>query len=395
MNWLIGDKTASIDIDSRISIISMVVLSVIGPCVFILQPGYVQGLVQYLGFDEIQAGYIASTEMFGVAASTIVMVLISAKFNWRMLAAFCLGLSSIGNLLSLSVTDFDTPRATRFITGLGSGGVISLGFTMMGLTQKADRNFGYAITWVLIYGALGLLVMPTAFESIGMDGVLIFFAVFCLSGMYFVRFLPTGKRENEVDSAYGTIDYTITIKVTCLVAIFLYNIAIGITWAYLFLLGLEANISEQGVANVLTISQFLGIAGAFIAVILQLKIGRIIPLMVGLLGGGLSVYFLVGVVDYFYYSAGVYLFNLLWNLSMPYLLATLADFDRTALIVTWGVAMQMIGTAIGPSVAAYILSLSNYDNVYLVATVLFIFSALLLLPGLLAQKKVNMQALRQ
>ena len=80
---------------------------------------------------------------------------------------------------------------------------------------------------------------------------------------------------------------------------------------------------------------------------------------------------------------------------MPYLLATLVDFDRTARIVTWGVSMQMVGTAIGPSVAAYILSLSNYDNVYLVATVLFIFSALLLLPGLLAQKKVNMQALRQ
>ena len=395
MNWLTGDKTASIDIDSRISIISMVVLSVIGPCVFILQPGYVQGLVQYLGFDEIQAGYIASTEMFGVAASTIVMVLISAKFNWRMLAAFCLGLSSIGNLLSLSVTDFDTLRITRFITGLGSGGVISLGFMMMGLTQKADRNFGYAITWVLIYGALGLLVMPTAFESIGMDGVLIFFALFCLSGIYFIRFLPTGKREKKVDSVVDAADYTPIIKGTSLAAILLYNIAIGITWAYLFLLGLEANISEQGVANVLTISQFLGIAGAFIAVILQLKIGRIIPLMVGLLGGGLSVYFLVGVVDYFYYSAGVYLFNLLWNLSMPYLLATLADFDRTARIVTWGVAMQMIGTAIGPSVAAYILSLSNYDNVYMVATVLFIVSALLLLPGLLAQKKVNMQAASQ
>ena len=395
MNWLTGDKTASIDIDSRISIVSMVVLSVIGPCVFILQPGYVQGLVQYLGFDEIQAGYIASTEMFGVAASTIFMVLISAKFNWRMLAAFCLGLSSIGNLLSLSVTDFDTLRITRFITGLGSGGVISLGFTMMGLTQKVDRNFGYAITWVLIYGALGLLVMPTAFESIGMDGVLIFFALFCLSGIYFIRFLPTGKREKKVDSVVDAADYTPIIKGTSLAAILLYNIAIGITWAYLFLLGLEANISEQGVANVLTISQFLGIAGAFIAVILQVKIGRVIPLMVGLLGGGLSVYFLVGVVDYFYYSAGVYLFNLLWNLSMPYLLATLADFDRTARIVTWGVAMQMIGTAIGPSVAAYILNLSNYDNVYMIATVLFIVSALLLLPGLLAQKKVNMQAASQ
>ena len=37
---------------------------------------------------------------------------------------------------------------------------------------------------------------------------------------------------------------------------------------------------------------------------------------------------------------------------------------------------------------------SDYDNVYLVATALFVMSALLLLPGLLAQKKVNIQAVR-
>ena len=64
-----------------------------------------------------------------------------------------------------------------------------------------------------------------------------------------------------------------------LLAVLVYNTSIGIVWAYMFLLGLEAGIAEQSVANVLTISQFLGIAGAFVAVLLQLRIGRIIPLL--------------------------------------------------------------------------------------------------------------------
>ena len=385
MNWLLGETNQAVDINARISIVAIVFLSVIGPCVFILQPGYVQGLVEYLRFNDVQAGYIASGEMFGVAACTIIMVFLSQKYNWRGLVAICLGICTLGNLLSVSVTDFETLLLMRFITGLGSGGVISLGFTMMGLTQKADRNFGFVITWVLIYGAFGLWAMPSAYNLVGMNGVLIFFAIFCLSGFYFLRFLPIGGHQDSTTPNTDAPKYAWRIKGISLLAILVYNIAIGITWAYLFLLGLEASIQEQTVANVLTISQFLGIAGAFIAVLLQLRIGRTIPLMIGLLGGAISVYCLVGEIDYLLFSGGVYLFNLLWNLSMPYLLATLADFDPTARMVTWGVSMQMVGTAAGPSVAALILSSSDYDSVYLTAAVLFVASAFLLLPGLRAQ----------
>jgi len=385
MNWLLGKTNQAVDINARISIVAIVFLSVIGPCVFILQPGYVQGLVEYLGFNDVQAGYIASGEMFGVAACTIIMVFLSQKYNWRGLVAICLGICTLGNLLSVSVTDFETLLLMRFITGLGSGGVISLGFTMMGLTQKADRNFGFVITWVLIYGAFGLWAMPSAYNLVGMNGVLIFFAIFCLSGFYFLRFLPIGGRQDSTTPNTDAPKYAWRIKGISLLAILVYNIAIGITWAYLFLLGLEASIQEQTVANVLTISQFLGIAGAFIAVLLQLRIGRTIPLMIGLFGGAISVYCLVGEIDYLLFSGGVYLFNLLWNLSMPYLLATLADFDPTARMVTWGVSMQMVGTAAGPSIAALILSSSNYDSVYLTAAALFVASAFLLLPGLRAQ----------
>ena len=108
MNWLLGKTNQAVDINARISIVAIVFLSVIGPCVFILQPGYVQGLVEYLGFNDVQAGYIASGEMFGVAACTIIMVFLSQKYNWRGLVAICLGICTLGNLLSVSVTDFET-----------------------------------------------------------------------------------------------------------------------------------------------------------------------------------------------------------------------------------------------------------------------------------------------
>ena len=72
---------------------------------------------------------------------------------------------------------------------------------------------------------------------------------------------------------------------------------------------------------------------------------------------------------------------------MPYLLATMASFDRRGKVVIYGICMQTAGYAIGPFIAATILGTGSYEQVYTVATLLFIVSAIVLLPGLIAQKK--------
>ena len=107
--------------------------------------------------------------------------------------------------------------------------------------------------------------------------------------------------------------------------------------------------AEQSVANALTTSQFLGIAGAFLAVVLEVRLGRLLPLAIGIIGGAASIYLLVGDGDgdgdmsANRHWIGVCGFNFLWNLSMPYMLATLADFDLRGRMVVHGVSMQFIG----------------------------------------------------
>ena len=73
----------SVDINSRRTVFSMFLVGVIAPEVFIVQPGFVQGLVELLGFDDQGAGYTASAEMFGLAATTILMTFIAHRVNWR------------------------------------------------------------------------------------------------------------------------------------------------------------------------------------------------------------------------------------------------------------------------------------------------------------------------
>ncbi len=382
MKWFIGNTPQNVQLNSRLSIGAIIYVAVIAPCVFILQPGYVQGLVDYLNLTDVQAGYIASREMLGRAITTIALNFTAHRFDWRKLTALFLIICATGNFLSMSTSDYNTLLQLRLFTGLGSGGLMSLTFTMMGLTRHPDRNFGFIIAFVLTYGALGLWIMPTAFQTVGMAGVMMFFGVFCVSGLLFVRLLPASGQQYAAADRTATPAYALPIIVLTLLAILGYNTAIGIVWTYLFLIGMEAQIAEQTVANVLFISQIIGIVGALGASVLQLQFGRTWPLFLGILGIAMGIYCLLGEIALFHYALGVFLFNLLWNYTMPYYLGALADFEPTGKVVVMGISMQASGVALGPYLAATILARSDYDTVYMVAIVLFTASAFLLLPGL-------------
>jgi len=386
MSGYLGNKSSVVDVNAAKSIVAVIVLAVIGPCMFILQPAYVQGLVEYMSYSEEQAGLIASAEMFGLAAMAVFLNFILGRFNWRLMTVIFLLVSAIGNFLSVGVADANSLMAVRFFTGLGSGGLIAITFIMMGLTERAERNMGYIITAVLTYGALGLLVMPSAFHWAGLEGVQIFFGLFSAIGLLFVVHLPVSHQHDE--SAKDTSSaYPKVTKFVALSGVLAYNLAIGIVWVYIFLVGIEAGISEQSVANALTVSQFLGIAGAMTAVIFEVRFGRILPMMIGIFGGAAGIAFILGTPTLLLYTAGVCLFNFLWNLTMPYLMATLAGYDSKGKVVAMGVALQMLGYALGPAVAASLLGAGGYDLINSIAIGLFVFSALLLTPGLRAQAR--------
>jgi hypothetical protein len=88
-----GDN-GSVDINSRQTVFSMFLVGVIAPEVFIVQPGFVQGLVELLGFDDRGAGYTASAEMWGLAATTILMTFIAHRVNWRSVHIASIGVQS-------------------------------------------------------------------------------------------------------------------------------------------------------------------------------------------------------------------------------------------------------------------------------------------------------------
>lgn len=371
---------------ARLRLVAAILVGVIGPEVFIVQPGFVQGLVQNLHFDDQGAGYAASIEVWGITATTLVMTFLSHRFNWRKVITGSLLLVAVANAACIGVHSKEVFVALRFVAGAGAGSLISLSFTTVGLTENPDRNFGYLIMWVLLYGAVVLYLMPAAYALSGMTGVLLFFAVFPLTALPLVRMFPTGGAAAATVEA-DAVNLSPSLKSLALLAMFTYFVAQGVAWAYLFLIGTAGGLTEQQVATGLTLSQVAGVAGALLPALVGNRHGRWRPLTIGIVGGAVCLLFLIGRFQYLPFIFWVCVYNFFWNMTHPYLLGSMASFDRRGRVVVLAVAAQMLGLAVGPALGASVIAPGQYASVNYIAIAMFALSWVCILPPVLIQQQ--------
>jgi len=375
------------DVDARWTVFTGILYGVLGGMSFIVQPGFVQGMTNYLGFSDAEAGYAISAEMIGFSAMTIILVFLSSRVNWRQTLRGLLCLIILGNVCAIFSEGFTAFAASRFVAGLGCGGIVSLGFAMVGMTSKPDRNFGLMIVASMIYGAVVLYCMPMFFEQFGMQGLLVFFGLFAVVGLFFVPNAPLGAEEQQ-QVEEDAVDLPWKVKGLALVAMLLFFLAQGAVWAYLGLMGETMGSDEQQVANALTLSQFPGILGALGPILLGAKFGRLPPLMIAMLASVTPlVYYLFGAAGVGAYLVMVLIYNFGFNLAHPYLLATMASFDRTGKVVVYAVALQTVGLAVGPALAALVVGGGNYGNVALLGIIFFTAALVFIAPPALAQRR--------
>jgi predicted MFS family arabinose efflux permease len=384
---ILGHAEDKVDSDSFRYLFSTMFLAITGGQVVVVQPGYVQGLVEFAGFSDKQAGYITSAEMFGFLFTTLLLIYIAPRMNWRKLFVTFLFIVCIGNFASIGVQQFEPLAFLRFVVGAGAGGLVSLGFTAVGLSSKPDRNFGLTIVMALSYAAIVLLAMPTIYAAVGMKGIFILFGSFAAAGLFFVRQAPvSGEKQAPVESEVASISWR--LKNMALAAIFFYFVAQGAVWSYLFLIGTAGGSSQQEVATGLSFAQFAGVAGGLTAAILGARIGRAIPLSIGILAGIAPLMFLFGTIGAFAYAIAVCVYNYAWNLAHPFLLGAMASFDRSGRLLIYTVASWKLGLAIGPALAAAIISEGDYSKVNWLGTAAFTVSLLLIMPAVFAQSRL-------
>ncbi len=384
-------RPREINVNGWPAIVSAVVLGTIGVLSFIIQPGVVQGYVEHLHVSDARAVDLVGLEMLGVALATVFMALIGTRIDWRVITAAGLLIAAAGDASSAGATHGDLFGWLRLIAGFGEGIIISISFTFVGITAKAERNVALYLVLLLTYGAFGLWYLPVILNRIDIAGLFTVFAGLSVVALITVPFVPHGYGAGS-GARPGVRQLPTAMLAVALAAVLAYNVAQGIAWAVLFLVGTSAGLAEQSVANALFASQALAVGGALASVFLAERLHRDVAIAGGILGGAASIALLLGTPGLVLFTVGVCGFNILWNFVLPFILGRIGDFDASGRMMSFAVAMQMIGLGGGPLIAAPLIDGKSFRVVELVCIALFVVSFALLRIPTLAHRRLHAPA---
>jgi hypothetical protein len=347
--------------DSAMRIAAAAILPVIGGAAFIIQPGFVQGLVSEKGFTEQQAGLLASAEVAGFAVSTTLLALLATRLPWRATLYAALLLCAAANAGSGVVDGIEAFGAVRFAAGLGAGAVLSIGWATLGASSKPDRNFGINLVLTLLFAAVVLYYMPQIYASVGFNGLLSALAALAIGGVGLVPQMPQRAPLAEVSG--GSQPKTgPALRISAQASVALYFVGIGGVWAYLALIGLAHGLDQAQVATGLAIAQIGGLAGALLPVIAGARFGRWLFLAIAAAASAAPLAVLATrSVDATMYAICASAVNFGFNLAQVYVLSMLAGLG--ARDVTIGTATQWVALAAAPALAAYLIVDGSYDIV--------------------------------
>lgn len=385
-HWVDSEMVKASRSDGTAAARSAILLGTIGVLGFIVQPGLVQGFVRALGVSAAVANDLAFREMLGIALATIGATILSDRLSWRLQAGLALVLASAGNILSALALDLDQLFLARLLAGIGAGFVISISFTVIGTGSRPERGLGLYLVSLLTYGALGLWLMPGVINAFGLQSIFWGWAIASAVALLAVPALPSGLAHRPNPSnvgASGVENTSITIILAFLLGIFVYNTAVSIAWANLFLIGLDAGIAERDIANALLICQFTAVGGALTAVYLAERSSPVWPLLTGTLGGGAVIALVLGAPSFVLFLAAVVLFNTIWNFAMPFILGLAPALSASGRLMTVAVAVQMAGLAFGPLLASGLLGdAEGFEAVKWFSIALMLGALALLVPAI-------------
>ncbi|MEO1081726.1 MAG: MFS transporter [Pseudomonadota bacterium] len=355
---------------------ALLLVHTIGPQTIIVLPALTQGYVEYRGATESFAGMAASVEAWGICVAALCMMYLIARVRWRLLMRSALLAMATANFLSVVDLGYTALFAFRFVAGFGGGVIVAVSYAMIGQTERTQRNFGLAIALVLIYGVFAFPLLSVLYSVWGLAGGFGFFALFACCGVPFVGMLPDHGEDESSDNVSVAKERRIEALLSSSVML-IYFIGVMGAWSYFYRFGVRAGLEEDSIGYALSLSQFAGMAGAFAVVLLEHRLRPSLGAQVGIVIAALTIASLVMVESFTGFLVLCFVFQFMWNLTHPLLLSLLALFDSSGRIITYGTGMQFLGIAIGPSLAALLVTDDSLDAVALVCAASTALSALI------------------
>ncbi len=353
------DTSKQIDINSKAVIVALTLLATIAPAAAVLSPLLVGAYVTDIGFTPQQGGSIIAAELIGAALSSLSTFFLISRVNWHKILYGAILTMIVCYGISYMITSYDAFLATRFVSGLALGTLMTMTIVVAGMMKDPERAFGFWSLGQIIFAVIGFAVFPKLLPQIGLDGFFIFMAVAVALLILPARFMPVKAiTASKAQSGEKPTASKGMIAIGAL-AVFLFYIAIGSVWAYVERIADQAGIAAGTIGYVLSISSLLGVVGAAAATWISTKYGRLLPSAIGYILVGLGILLLFNLEAIVFYTLASLVFKFAWWFTGPYLLASVTSLDssgRMAILVNFMIAC---GLGLGHAVGAKVLTITQ------------------------------------
>ena len=345
----------------------------VGPAAIILMPLIVGGLVDSYGFSEQQAGVIATGEGIGLVLGLLTAALWVRSVTWRLALLIGLTTYAVLNFGSPLVDGHAGILVLRFLSGFVGGGVFAIVVAALGDNREPDRAFGIAqAVQGLVMGAL-FAWAPSLMSDSGINSLFYLMAILALTTMIFV---PQFPRRGVVDAAPVPADSAGDLPSSAPILLYLglfggfaYYLAVFGFWGFIERMGIRAGLEESTIGYALGISQLAAICGALLAAGAAQRFGRFLPLLIALVGQLWVLWVLVGQFSAWAFYAGACAYQGLYVMATSYQLGVIAHLDSKGKFIVVMTALQGLGAALGPSIAAALINEGDYSSINTAAAV--------------------------
>lgn len=356
-------------------------------------PGVVNALAGGIGFSDAEAGQVVAMNGYGGILGSSIAIFLVRRIRWKATMLMTMGLLVVVDASSSWIAEYSTMLAWRFIAGVLGGLCVGIAFSVLARLDNPDRAFGLLLFIQFSIGSLVISLLPVL--EVVLDSYAVFFVMagFVLLSMIFLLLLPPLSADGVPKVSTSATSGAWGNSLLLLLAIAAYQLAASAIWAYVGLIGLGVDISNEDVSLYIAVTGLLGLAGALLPVVSGNRMGRLYWVVTGVALSTASAIMLNFSQMTTLYIGAMSLLFFSWPAIQSYLLAVTAELDSSGRLSTIASVVSSVGLATGPLLASFLLDEGDFSMMLYSCAVIFLLSFLLLLKPVQAQEKAMAPAL--
>lgn len=362
----------------QIRLLRLTVLGSIAVLPLLILPTMVGALVDYGGFGESQAGWVAALGSLGSAVTAIFLGFRIRHVNPRKIAIA--GLITLAVADSLSTALGQLPiwlfLSFRVVSGVGAAAVYAAVMATIAASRNPERGYGAFMVLQFSLSAVGLYGLPFLLPDIGAVGIYVISASAALTALFLVSAVV--DREPVTGDGVAGLEIKALLKTASLLAMFgigLFETSNNMHFAYADRIGLSYGLTDLQIGEILGIATVFGIPAAFGVAWIGDRYGDLLPLLASLALAILALLALNIFGGQMVYVFAMCSLSIAWAFGLPYFQAIEARLDPGGSVVVAGGFFTSIGAALGPALGAILVAGPGYSGILLVAAAIYVVVA--------------------